>query len=338
MLESEQKEHVHCLQLSAASLMGITNDLLDYSKLEDGQLQVDTICFELPRLIDGCMAAVKHDAEEKGLRICKDVVGSLPSLIVSDPNRLRRILLNLLENAIKFTGLGQVTLRVAVVESEWLEFEVSDTGMGIDAAQQEIVFEKYHCARPSNYGGNGLGLAICRGFVEAMGGTIRLHSELQKGSTFSIRIPLQLPRKKRTASDVRVDVVQPEGRSLRILVAEDNKINQKVVRAMLHRIGHTVTIAENGQVAIDELKKGKFDLVLMDKMMPVMDGIEATKEIRKMGLSKATLPIVGLTASFQHSELGYYLECGMNDCLGKPVKLASLKRVIAEAASEYTSP
>jgi CheY-like chemotaxis protein len=260
-------------------------------------------------------------------------------LIVSDPNRLRQIILNLLENAVKFTGLGQIMLRVAVVDAEWLEFEVSDTGMGIDAAEQDIVFEKYRVARPRNYGGTGLGLAICRGFVEAMGGTIRLHSELQKGSTFSIKIPLQVPRKRRATSEASTaEVVQPECRSLRILVAEDNKINQKVVRAMLHRIGHTVTLAENGQVAVEALKKNKFDLVLMDKMMPVMDGIEATKEIRKMGLSKDTLPIVGLTARFQHSELDYYLECGMNACVGKPVKLESLKRVIAEAANACASP
>jgi CheY-like chemotaxis protein len=253
---------------------------------------------------------------------------------VGDPNRLRRVLYNLLENAIKFTqASGQVCLTVSVAD-EQLRFEISDTGIGVTAADQATIFEKYrvgHASAARNYGGTGLGLAICRGLVEAMGGTIGLRSEIGKGSTFYFAIPLQLPSETLLSLKEASDPVFDEEKSLKILVAEDNKINQKVVRAMLQRIGHSVTIAENGQVAVDEVKQKRFDMVLMDIMMPIMDGIQATLAIRSMGLSKSELPIVGLTASFQHSELDYYLDSGMNDCLGKPVKLASLKRAIVQA-------
>lgn len=333
-IDSEMKEQVHLVQLSAMTLMGITNDLLDYSKLESGKLQLERLCFEFPGFIQGCVTAVSHDAEEKRLRISSSVPKDTPLQILGDPNRLRRILYNLLENAIKFTeSSGQVCLTVSVADQR-LRFEVSDTGIGVTAADQVTIFEKYrvgHASAARNYGGTGLGLAICRGLVEAMGGTIGLRSEVGKGSTFYFEIPLQLPSKKRLSSKEVRDPVFDEDKSMTILVAEDNKINQKVVRAMLQRIGHSVTIAENGEIAVAQVKQKRFDLVLMDRMMPVMDGIQATLAIRSMGLSKLDLPIVGLTASFQHSELDYYLEIGMNDCLGKPVKLASLKRAIAQA-------
>jgi CheY-like chemotaxis protein len=333
-MDSEMKEQVHLVELSATTLMGITNDLLDYSKLESGNLQLERACFEFPGFIEGCVTSVRHDAEEKRLHISSSVAKDTPLQILGDPNRLRRILYNLLENAIKFTqASGQVCLTVSVAD-ERLRFEISDTGTGVTVADQATIFEKYrvgHASAARNYVGTGLGLAICRGLVEAMGGMIGLRSEIGKGSTFYFEIPLQLPSKESLSSEEASDPVFDEEKPLKILVAEDNKINQKVVRAMLQRIGHSVTIAENGQVAVDELKQKRFDLVLMDRMMPIMDGIQATLAIRSMGLSKSELPIVGLTASFQHSELQFYLENGMNDCLGKPVKLASLKRVIAQA-------
>ena len=283
----------------------------------------------------------------------------LPLQIVGDPNRLRRILFNLMDNAIKFTSIGKVTLTVLVITSTctavddngngngndnnhktWLQFDISDTGIGVSPAKQEVIFQKYnrvaHDDQTNHYGGTGLGLNICRGLVEAMGGIIFVDSPVGQGSTFSFKIPLRVPVPCSRTSPKEVET--PElilgEQQLSILVVEDNKINQKVVRAMLQRIGHSVTIAENGQLAVEAVKTKSFDLVLMDVMMPVMDGIQATKALRSMGLSKALLPIIGLTASFQHSERDNYLGIGMNDCLGKPVKLASLKRAIAQAVEE----
>lgn len=386
-------------------LMGITNDLLEYSRIEHphGTTTADNInnnnqqlfpvrntskttTFELPLLIDKCVAAVTPDAAEKRLDIeChytrpaptsanginssnKNHPLPLPFNVVGYPNRLRRVLFNLLENAIKYTPTGKIELTATVLVDKgsgapgddnsqhqhggYIMFEISDTGIGIDPSQQARIFEKYHrvpaddTPASKNYSGTGLGLAICRGVVEAMGGNIGCsRSQLGVGSTFFFKIPLQLPESAPNSPSkpvgpgmtVTTDAIIAAEKSLRILVVEDNKINQKMVRSMLQRIGHAVTIAENGQVAVTALKgqPTSFDLILMDIMMPVMDGLQATKEIRNMGLSKETLPIIGLTASFQPSERSKYIDVGMTDCLGKPVKLASLKRAINLATSPH---
>jgi CheY-like chemotaxis protein len=285
----------------------------------------------LQELLNGCLAAAVSEANEKGLQVISDFASDLPTDIIGDPNRLRQVLINLLNNGVKFTEQGSVTLKLCLVDqNQKLRFEVSDTGIGIDTSQQENLFAKYRQANTSvarNYGGTGLGLAICKGLVETMGGIITLRSELDKGTVVFFEIALHVPDKSSQTGQVAPIPVE-DIRPLRVLVAEDNKINQKVIRAMLQRIGHAVTLADNGQIAVDCLQRESFDLVLMDVQMPVMDGIEATKKIRSMGLSKSKLAVVGLTASFQHSELDTYLEIGMNDCLGKPVKLINLKRTI----------
>jgi CheY-like chemotaxis protein len=406
----EQREQVQLLQESAMVLMGITNDLLDYSRIDNSfrdntqnnnhdrrqpqqptidtttinTTTINTVSFELPLLIDNCVKAVTPEASEKGLILeCQyshpsnssngsnQSEISLPLHMLGDPNCLRRVLFNLLGNAIKFTSTGKVSLTISVQSNadsvadsfsnhqhqknngdDIVQFEISDTGIGIAPSQQQHIFEKYnrvaHDTRGSsiNYGGTGLGLAICRGLVESMGGIIGCsQSALGMGSTFFFRIPLRLPANESGSfsnGDKVTEIsrepatherIREEQSSLHILVVEDNKINQKVVRAMLQRIGHTVTVAENGALAVEALQAEStcFHLVLMDIMMPVMDGMQATKEIRNMGLTKEVLPIVGLTASFQPSERNQYLEIGMTDCLGKPVKLASLKRIINEA-------
>jgi signal transduction histidine kinase/CheY-like chemotaxis protein len=339
-LSEGQLEQVRMVQVSAAVLMAISNDLLDYSKLESGKLQIENACFKLQDLLNGCIAAAVSEANEKGLQVISDIASDLPTDIIGDPDRLRQVLINLLNNGVKFTEQGSVTLKLCLVdENRKLRFEIADTGIGIERSQQENLFVKYRQANTSiarNYGGTGLGLAICKGLVETMGGTIALRSELNKGTVVFFEIALQIPDKPSQTGQVApvpVEAIRP----MRVLVAEDNKINQKVIRAMLQRIGHVVTIAENGRIAVDRLQRESFDLVLMDVQMPVMDGIEATKKIRSIGFSKSDLAIVGLTASFQQSELDTYLGIGMNDCLGKPVKLINLKRTIEANRSAKTS-
>ena len=358
-LSDQQVEQVHVVQTSTASLMVIINDLLDYTKLENGKLQLENICFATRGVLNGCVAAVEREAEEKGLVLLSHLFDELPVQLMGDPNRMRQILLNLLQNAIKFTEQGSILMKVSLVNSDFndksrkrLRFEVTDTGIGIDPSRQTIVFEKYEQAHASvarNYGGTGLGLAICKSLSENMGGSIKLESELDKGTTVVVEIPFELPPseeerlEKRSTDKLQelpdkcsitvVSVPVAESVGLRILVAEDNKVNQKMVRSMLQRIGHTVTVADNGQIAVDELRKKDFDLVLMDVQMPVMDGITATKQIRSLGRTKSSIPVVGLTASYQPSDRQYYLDIGMNNCLCKPVRLDTLRSAIQTATA-----
>ena len=336
----ENKVQIHQVQTSAALLMNITNDLLDFSKLESGRLQITTAPMYLESLTSSCLSAVKQDAGEKGIKLVHTHTSTLPLRIMGDLDRLRQILINLLDNAIKFcTTDGMVCLHVSLVDEEsMIQFQVSDTGIGIEAHKQAFVFDKFRQTHTSgNYGGTGLGLAICRGLVEVMEGRIWVESEWGVGSTFSFVIPLRTPDLTTCHNPLDEDLpAEPSvaTKSLKILVAEDNKVNQRLVRSMLQRLGHTVTVAENGKYAVDQVKRERPDLILMDHMMPEMDGCQATKIIRGLGYSKEDLPIVGLTASFQRSELNHYLEIGMNDCLGKPVKLRYLKEAIVRAASD----
>jgi signal transduction histidine kinase/ActR/RegA family two-component response regulator len=341
-LTVEQLEHLKQVQSSTSLLMSIINDLLDYSKLECGQVQVESVNFALEGVIEGCVASVRPAAERKMLTLQSNLDKNVPMKLMGDPNRLRQILLNLLSNAVKFTDAGSVSVSVSSVERNGvchrLRFEVIDTGIGIDPAEQEVVFDKYRQANASvarHFGGTGLGLAICKGLAELMGGFIGLESEVGKGTTMYFEIPFQLidpvvrePKDRESTHGLTGDAC-----SLRILVAEDNTINQKVMLSMLQRLGHTVTIAENGQVALDELNRAIFDLVLMDVQMPVMDGIECTKQIRNAAnMNMARVPVIGLTASFQNADLEYYQELGMNACLGKPLRLEQLKQAVSCAA------
>jgi signal transduction histidine kinase/CheY-like chemotaxis protein len=347
-LTAEQLEHLRQVQSSTSLLMSIINDLLDYSKLECGQVQTEAVNFALEGLVEGCVASVRPEADRKMLTLQSQLDDNVPMKLIGDPNRLRQILLNLLSNAVKFTDAGSVSVSVSSVErtgdSHRLRFEVIDSGIGIDPLEQEVVFDKYRQANASvarHFGGTGLGLAICKGLSELMGGFIGLESEVGKGTTMFFEIPFQLidPIREQHSDNESKNEESTDACSLRILVAEDNKINQKVMLSMLQRLGHDVTIAENGQVALDELSRASFDLVLMDVQMPIMDGIECTKQIRRAGTTNwnvDAVPVIGLTASFQNADLEYYQGIGMDACLGKPLRLEQLKQAIA--SNVHTTP
>jgi len=343
-LTSREKEDIlHTLQSSTVSLMTIINDVLDFTKLEAGKMQLESIPFDPCAVCRGCLETIAAVAEQKKLQISGDCQ-EFPSLAIGDPNRIRQVLLNLLSNAVKFTHQGSVTLNMTRHTSISnrdedgddncvLRFTVRDTGIGIPSESIQDVFNKFRQTSASvarQYGGTGLGLAICKILVQAMGGSITVTSQLDKGSVFSFDIPVQVCEPNQRRPIVEDGECSDSKVRLNVLVAEDNKVNQKLVKAMLKNIGHDVCIVENGREAVEELDQNliEYDVVLMDVQMPIMDGCEATQLIRSKGWTKDALPIIGLTASFQKSQLPYYQEIGMNDCIGKPVRLKALSEVI----------
>lgn len=278
-----------------------------------------------------------------------------------------------MQNAVKFTSEGGITFAVSVIRDEdrgcrpdednnyqqiRVLFQVIDTGIGIEPEHQNVIFHKFQQANSSisrQFGGTGLGLSICRSLSEAMGGFIALQSTPGKGSTFSVELPFVMPSSGRSSGSVHTNVVSAFTRdvailddlptltkTLKILVAEDNKINSKMIRRMLEQLGHSVQVAANGQVALDVLQSvtecdrtraAVPDLVLMDIQMPVLDGMEATRQIRRrLLMTKTELPVVGLTASFQTADMQMYLDVGMNTCLSKPIRLETLKRTLQSFA------
>mmetsp|Transcript_21303 Transcript_21303/g.37466 ORF Transcript_21303/g.37466 Transcript_21303/m.37466 type:complete len:973 (-) Transcript_21303:122-3040(-) len=370
VMNEEQKGYVKLLRSSAETLMTVISDVLDYSKLEAGHMKIECIPFEPLSVMQGCMAAVRGSCDEKGL-VLKLVYGEsrnlniknqnglpftnrktspiIPFRILGDPNRLRQVVLNLLSNAIKFTSFGSVQVEVSSFVTEgnadnndhelrrWMHVVVKDTGTGISEKNQKTIFQKYKQAAVSvarTHGGTGLGLAICQTLVEKMGGSIGVESEIGKGSSFWFTLPISTPRLSSMDAERAGPsaTMKQDTKSFTILVAEDNKINQKLVGNMLKRMGHKVTLVENGQLAIDLIKQERnsnsheasvrrvFDAVLMDIQMPVMDGLEATRRLRAMGYRD--LPILGLTASMKRSD---YQELGFDDWLPKPILMNDLQ-------------
>ena len=316
--------------------MTVINDVLDYSKLEAGKMKLDIVPFEPKAVVEGSIAAVAAAAEEKGLNLTSVFPARVPVKLMGDPNRLRQILLNLLNNAVKFTHDGGVDVSVEILQDDrdgrvQLRFSVTDTGIGIDANSLNNIFRKYSQAGPSissTYGGTGLGLSICKSLAECMEGEIGVNSIFGKGSRFWFQIPFPRPVDDSPVDDMRSSSeIQSESKecmaNLRVLVAEDNGVNQKLISKMLNRLGHEVTIAANGYEAVLEVQRQGYDLVLMDMQMPVMDGIDATKEMRSLGLK---LPIVGLTASVRRSDFD---GIGLDDWIGKPVRLNELREKIS---------
>jgi CheY-like chemotaxis protein len=341
-LNAEQTETVDMLQTSAHALMAIINDLLDFTKLEAGKMKIETIPFEVRGVLDGSVACVQPQVNEKGLKVSCRIDQGVPIKVMGDPNRLRQVVLNMFSNAVKFTSHGGVHIESMMMHQEdgsiRIRFTVADTGIGIPNEKCERIFNAYQQADVSvsrNYGGSGLGLTICKSLVENMGGEIGVDSVLGQGTTFWFEIPFghyvkaSAPEEKKTDSDSNP---WDEITGLQVLVAEDNKVNQKVVVRMLQRLGHHPTVVENGQECVAEITSSskEYDLVLMDWQMPVMDGIDATKEIRRKGYNMSDLPIVGLTASIQFLD---WFELGMNDCLKKPIRISDLKAALIKNVS-----
>lgn len=347
ILDQEQKSYVKLLKQCSQGLLTVISDVLDYSKLGAGKMKIEHIPYEPKGVMESTIAAVQTSCEEKNLFLTLDWNKDIPFRLCGDPNRFRQILINLLSNAVKFTKEGGIHVqaypeatrssepltkkrRKSAVDSyqtgQFIKFVVTDTGVGVLEEYQSLIFHRYHQGALSvarEHGGTGLGLSICKLLVEKLGGSIGLESQPGSGSSFWFTLPVLLPPD--------VDLVEPMDdeavpfKGMNILVAEDNQINQKLVKRMLERLGHHPTIAENGNVAIEYVKKNHYDVVLMDIQMPVMDGLEATKRLRMLGYTD--LPIVGLTASVARPD---FSELGFDDWLPKPMPMKDLKNKLCK--------
>ena len=326
---------------SGRLLLGIVNDILDFSKIEAGKLEIAKEPFYLETLIDNLISLFDFATQEKGLRLTFDMSEDVKRVFIGDEMRLHQVLNNLIGNAIKFTEKGEVTVRVRqdsiAGQTVNLKFEVVDTGIGMNPEQQKSLFQAFSQADNSitrKHGGSGLGLAISQRLVQAMGGThIDLESEPERGSTFRFILPLSLASEQQEqALKSELKHVGSGKQTLRgdVLLVEDNEINQEVALEQLRLMGLNVTLAENGQVAVEKAKHQKFDLILMDIQMPVMDGYHATQAIREFDRDT---PIIALTAAAMIEDKKKALKSGMNDHLGKPIQVKELNGLLLKYLS-----
>ncbi len=348
-LSAEQREYLTVANSSAESLLGIINQVLDFSKAESGNVKLHSECFSLRASLKILVKELELPAQQKGLLLTHAISPDLPDTLIGDIGRLRQVLINLLGNAIKFTPAGQVSLEVLLDQSPEktsdrscvAHFAVIDTGIGIPASKANAIFEPFTQADGSitrEYGGTGLGLTIARQLVTMMGGRLEVASEPGRGSTFSFSAPFRIARDRREEPSLPPEF-RPRSRSaLRVLIAEDNLINQKVVSEIIEKYGHSVTLARNGHEAFAASAETLFDVALMDIQMPVMDGLSATAAIRAREAQQpgaARLPIIALTAHALKSDFTRCIQAGMDGYLAKPFKATELIQLIEDlTASE----
>ena len=343
-LSAEQRNCLDLVQISANSLLAIINDILDFSKIEAGKLDLEIINFDLRKIIEDIMQLAAFNAQQKGLELVWHVHPMQPSLLRGDPTRIRQILLNLVNNAVKFTEEGEVSVDVRTRQESGPQMvahvSVTDTGIGIPHNRLGQLFKPFTQVDGStsrHFGGTGLGLAICKQLTELMGGEIGVESELGRGSTFWFKIPFrkQTAREEAAAAAAVLDdsarmvtrhTIAESRPRLRVLVTDDNTVNQKVAQMMLEKLGCRVDIAANGLEAVAASGKIPYDLIFMDCQMPVMDGFETTAEIRRGETGRT--PIVAMTAHAMKSARRKCLQAGMDDFLAKPVTAALLRGVL----------
>ena len=333
-LQEEQRENLVTAKSCADSLMKIINDILDFSKMEAGKLKIEKTDFNIKKLVDELIKAHAIRADEKGLELNYSFSSSIPSYLKGDPNRLRQILSNLISNAIKFTEKGTVDVRfrkVHVTEEQMeLEISVADTGIGIASENIGKLFRSFSQVDSSytrRFGGTGLGLVISKQLVEMMGGKIWVVSQAGKGSTFYFTITLEIGNKPVENHRLNTGNYESTG-ILNILLVEDDPVNQMVLSKMIRTRGHRVDMANNGLEAIAAHEHNRYDVIIMDIQMPEMDGIEATRRIRKKeGVGKQT-PIIALTAFALQGDRERFLEMGMNEYISKPVRVEELLFII----------
>ncbi len=341
-LTETQAWYVKTLNQSGETLLNLINDILDLSKIEAGQLTLERTAFDLWQVIDETVELFTFTALEKGIELQHHVDNSVPRLVYGDPTRLHQVLLNLIGNAVKFTEKGRVTVDVENRPDGFISFAVADTGPGIPVEKREDIFRPFTQADPSttrNHGGTGLGLTICLRLIRLMGGEIRLESEMGRGSTFIVHLPLPLSREEEVPSPAPAGEADATGggkaamiAGLDILLVEDAEENRMVVQGFFQNTAHHLMIAENGAEAVEAFKHNPFDLVLMDIQMPVMDGYTATRRIRQWEAEsgRAATPIIALTAHAMREEAQRIKEAGCDALLTKPVRKARLQEVLLE--------
>ncbi|HEV8144834.1 MAG TPA: ATP-binding protein, partial [Bryobacteraceae bacterium] len=354
--DSEQRKYLETAHLSAHSLLTILNDILDFSKIEAGRLDLNEIPFLLRPAIGEIEKLFAVPVANKKLRFVVSIAADVPDSLLGDPDRLRQVLVNLVGNAVKFTAKGSVEVAVRLAKpapegaAVELHFAVTDTGIGIAAEKHELIFEAFRQADGSTtrtFGGTGLGLAISTRLVEMMGGKIRVESAPGQGSTFHFTA-----RFERTSAEV-IENTTPvaslrsmleavgggngngvAGHGLKILLAEDNPVNQHVVTRLLEKRGHVVTVAESGREALDCAGRQSFDVILMDVQMPDMDGLEATALIRERERARGShTPIIALTAYTMKGDRERCLAAGMDDYVNKPIDAVKFLEVVESTAA-----
>jgi signal transduction histidine kinase/ActR/RegA family two-component response regulator len=334
-LDEEQKEYAEAVQSSGENLLAIVNDILDFSKIEAGMVKIEEIQFNLSDLLQSVVTMFKGQAKEKKVNLELKIKENVPLSIVGDPTRLTQILINLIGNAFKFTEKGSINLCIDILQANEtnsvIKFSVKDTGIGISEEKISEIFERFTQAKSDTsriYGGTGLGLSIAKKLVEIQSGEIQVESVKGEGSIFSFHIPYK------TANELTNEKIKTEepiyntsiDAHIKVLVAEDNLLNQKLAAFMLKDWGAEYDICNNGKLAIEKLKTNSYDIVLMDIQMPEMNGYEATEHIRNT--LKLTLPIIAMTAHALPGEREKCLSFGMTDYISKPIKENDLRDLI----------
>ena len=347
-LDETQKEYAQTIHQSGKNLLLIINDVLDFSKIEAGRLDFEEIDFNLKEAIQEIVNLFKYKIKEKHLYFDWSLDDRIPTVINGDPHRLKQIIINLMNNAIKFTRDGSVSLKITPLLNKKaftrIKFEIKDTGIGIDKKDLDKLFKSFSQVDSNTtrvYGGTGLGLTISKDITQLLGGKIGVESEINKGSTFwfwvdyktSIAKSIPLQEKIIEQSESQIKNKKSNNISYNILLAEDNMINQKVATMYLKKYGHQVETALNGEIAFEMFTKKEYDFIFMDIQMPVKDGIETTKDIRKYEKQHPEMKpirIIALTANAMDGDKEVCLAAGMNDFIGKPFKPDELENVLSK--------
>ncbi len=342
-LPEEQRGRLTVIRQSGETLLAILNDILDLSKIEAGKLTLESAAFDLGDLAGGAHAVFGAMAESRDLKFSLTVEPAAAGWYLGDPTRVRQILYNLVSNAVKFTSEGEVRVRFSAAPNG-LRLEVRDTGLGIEPAALTRLFDKFVQADDTTtrrYGGTGLGLSICRELAQMMGGEVQAQSRVGVGSTFSVELPLpRAAAPAQPASDTTLAEREIDAADLKVLAAEDNAVNQLVLKTLLRQIGVEPVVVENGRLAVEAWRREAWDLIFMDVQMPEMDGMAATAAIRheeRAGGRKRT-PIIALTANALTHQIAAYREAGMDGHVAKPIEAARLFEALQAGLGEADEP
>ena len=361
-LEPEQREYVETINTSGAALLILINDILDFSKIESGKVSLEVEPFEIGACIETVLSLVTFMSKEKSLEVKYLIDPQISPLVAGDIHYLQQILVNLVGNAIKFTSVGKVSIDVSKYQDNQLLFAVKDTGLGIPSHKLDKLFQPFSQIDSSTtrkFGGTGLGLAICKKLISLMGGDIWVESVFEQGTTFLFTIPYRPVAVQSSPNQTLEMVLEPveiaenkallskipklaEQIPLKILLAEDNPVNQKLANRLFEKMGYGIDIAANGIEVLEAIQKQSYDLIFMDVQMPEMDGLEATRQIRAIEQSRQTelsnlaksMQIIAITANAMQDDREKCLASGMNDFIAKPFKVEQIQAAIEKWGSK----